>query len=243
MELSPDAIAVVSLGPLTVNATLLFSWAVMAMLVAAAVLGGRRLTAAASPGRGQAALELVVGTIRRQIAAATDQDPRPYLPFIATLYLFIALANLLAVVPGYHPPTASLSTTAALAGCVFVAVPVLGIRRVGLTSFLRHYVEPTPFMLPFRVLSEVSRTVAMAVRLFGNIMSGTVLAGILLSIAPLLVPVPVHLLELLIGQIQAYIFAVLATVYIASATRTVGPQPPPSREARAAGRDARKGES
>ncbi|HSN53257.1 MAG TPA: F0F1 ATP synthase subunit A [Candidatus Sulfomarinibacteraceae bacterium] len=243
MELSSDAIAVVRLGPLTVNATLIFSWAVMAVLVTAARLGARRLTAAGAPGRGQAALELVVGSIRRQIAAATDQDPGPYLPFIATLYLFIALANLLAVVPGYHPPTASLSTTLALAGCVFVAVPVLGIRKVGLTRFLRHYVEPTPFMLPFRVLSEVSRTVAMAVRLFGNIMSGTVLAGILLSIAPLLVPVPVHLLELLIGQIQAYIFAVLATVYIASATRTVGPQPSPSREALTAGRDAGKGES
>jgi F-type H+-transporting ATPase subunit a len=243
MELTPDAMVVARLGPLTVNATLLFSWAVMAVLVAGAWLGARRLTVTDAPGRIQAALELVVATVRRQIAAATEQDPAPYLPFIATLYLFIALANLLAFVPGYHPPTSSLSTTAALAACVFVAVPVLGIRRVGVLRFLRHYVEPTPFVLPFRVLSEVTRTVALAVRLFGNVMSGSILAGILLSIAPLLVPVPVRLLDLLIGQIQAYIFAVLATVYIASATRTVGPRPAPEGGRRASGPDARKGES
>jgi F-type H+-transporting ATPase subunit a len=216
MDLSPDARVILELGPVAVNATLLFSWSVMALLVVGARVVTRRLAVLRTPTRGQTILEAVVATIRREIAEATEQDPAPYLPFIATLYLFVATANLLAFVPGYEPPTASLSTTAALAGCVFFAVPILGIRKAGVVGFFRHYVSPTPLMLPFHVLSEISRTVAMAVRLFGNVMSGTVLAGILLSIVPFFVPVPVHLLELLIGQVQAYIIAVLATVYIAS---------------------------
>lgn len=223
MELSPDALVLARVGPVVVNATLVFSWAVMVLLAGGVWLITRRARVLPGPRRWQSLLELAVRTVRRQIAEATGQDPDPYLPFILTLYLYIATANLLAFVPGYHPPTGSLSTTAALAGCVFFAVPVLGIRRVGVRGFLRHYVSPTPLMLPFHVVSEVSRTVALAVRLFGNVMSGTVLAGILLSITPLLVPVPVRMLELLIGQVQAYIFAVLATVYIASAARTQGP--------------------
>lgn len=222
MELTPDTVVLVALGPLDVTATLAFSWLVMALLVAVSALAGRRLRATREPSRLQATAETVVAEIRRQIAVTTGQDPAPYLPFIATLYLFIAVTNLLAAVPGFHPPTASLSTTVALAGCVFVAVPVASIRRRGLAGYLRHYLEPSPLMLPFQVLSEISRTVALAVRLFGNVLSGTVLAGILLSIVPFLVPVPVRLLELLIGQVQAYIFAVLATVYIASAARAQG---------------------
>ncbi len=222
MELTPDAVVLVALGPVEVTATLAFTWLVMALLVAIAALSRPRLDARRRPSRLQSTVETVISEIRRQIAATTGQDPAPYLPFIATLYLFIAVTNLLAVVPGYHPPTASLSTTVALAGCVLVAVPVASIRQRGLAGYLRHYLEPTPLMLPFQVLSEISRTVALAVRLFGNVLSGTVLAGILLSIVPFLVPVPVRLLELLIGQVQAYIFAILATVYIASAARARG---------------------
>jgi F-type H+-transporting ATPase subunit a len=145
------------------------------------------------------------------------QEPGPYLPFIGTMFLFIAVSNLLAVVPGYRPPTGSLSTTAALAICVFIAVPAFGIARQGARTFLRQYLRPTPLMLPFNVIGEFSRTLALAVRLYGNIMSGTVLAGILLSLAPFFFPVLVQLLGLLTGMVQAYIFAVLAMVYIASA--------------------------
>ncbi len=219
MELSPDASVILEIGPLAVNATLLFSWAVMAALVVGARLVTRRLRALERPERAQTVLEAVVARIRNEIADATGQDPAPYLPFVATLYLFIAAANLLAFVPGYEPPTASLSTTAALAGCVFLAVPILGVREAGAVGFLRHYVSPTPLMLPFNIISELSRTLALAVRLFGNVLSGTVLVGILLSIAPFIVPVPILILQLLIGQVQAYIFAILATVYIASAVQ------------------------
>ncbi len=222
MELTPDAQVLVQIGPVAINATIAFSWAIMAVLVLGARLLARHLDVL-HPGRAQAVGEVVVAAIRAQIRAVTEQDPGPYLPFIGTLYLFIAVANLLAFVPGYHPPTASLSTTAALAGCVFLAVPIYSIRQVGVTGYLRHYIEPTPLMLPFQVLSEISRTVALAVRLFGNVMSGMILGGILISLAPLLLPVPLRLLELVIGQVQAYIFAVLATVYIASAARSQGP--------------------
>jgi F-type H+-transporting ATPase subunit a len=132
--------------------------------------------------------------------------------------LFISVANLLDIVPGYRTPTSSLSTTVALALCVFFAVPIYGITRQGLVGYLRHYIEPTPLMLPFNIIGEISRTLAMAVRLFGNMMSETMLIAILLSIAPLFLPVLLQLLGLLIGQVQAYIFAVLATVYIVSAS-------------------------
>jgi F-type H+-transporting ATPase subunit a len=161
---------------------------------------------------------LVLG-IRNQIQQISQEDPSRYLPFIGTLYLFIAFSNLLAFVPGYHPPTDSLSTTAALAGCVFLAVSLYGISHRGLRGYLDHYFKPTVFMLPFHIISEVSRTLALAVRLFGNVMSGVLLGGILLSVAPLFFPILLQVLELLIGQIQAFIFAVLATVYIASASQ------------------------
>ena len=129
------------------------------------------------------------------------------------------MSNLLAVVPGYRPPTGSLSTTTALAICVFVAVPVFGVVRQGPLAYLRRYVRPTPLMLPFNLIGEVSRTIALAMRLYGNIMSGTVLAGILLSLAPFVFPVLLQVLGLLTGMVQAYIFFILATVYIAAATR------------------------
>ena len=147
------------------------------------------------------------------------QQPDRYLPFLGTLFLFIAVSNLLAIVPGYSPPTGSLSTTAALAICVFLAVPVYGIAQNGFIGYLKHYSQPTVFMIPFHIINELSRTLSMAVRLFGNIMSGSMILGILLSITPLFVPIVMQVLGMLIGLVQAYIFAVLATVYIASATR------------------------
>ena len=159
--------------------------------------------------------------MRDQIRDVSRQDPGPYLPFVGTLFLFTATANLLSVVPGYRPPTGSLSTTAALATCVFVAVPLYGIASQGMGQYLKHYIQPTVLMLPFNVIGELSRTLALAVRLYGNMMSGTVIAAILIGFVPLFVPVLMQLLGLLTGMIQAYIFAVLAMVYIASATRVI----------------------
>jgi F-type H+-transporting ATPase subunit a len=141
-----------------------------------------------------------------------------YLPFLGTLFLFVAMASLCTVIPGYQPPTGSLSTTTALALCVFVAVPLFGIRRQGLGDYLKSYAEPTPIMLPFNIISELSRTLALAVRLFGNMMSGAMIIAILLTVTPYLFPIVMTALGLLTGMVQAYIFSILAAVYIAAAT-------------------------
>lgn len=155
--------------------------------------------------------------ICRQIEEVSQQDPGPYLPFIGTLFLFILTSNLLAIVPGFAPPTGSLSTTIALASCVFIAVPIYGIRSAGLIGYLRSYLQPTPMMLPFQIIGEFSRTLALAMRLFGNIMSGSLITAILLSIVPLFIPAIMQAMGLIFGVIQAYVFAILALVYISSA--------------------------
>jgi len=219
MEISPDQVVVWRLGPLELNATILFTWLVMALLVLVSHLITRRLTTGEKLSRWQNLLEVLVTGMRDQIRDVTHTEPGRYLPFIGTLFVFIATCNILAIVPGFEPPTGSLSTTTALALCVLVAVPVYAIAERGVLGYLRGYVQPTPFMLPFNVIGELSRTLALAVRLYGNIMSGTVVVAILISIAPFFFPVLMQLLGLLTGLIQAYIFAVLAMVYIASAAR------------------------
>jgi F-type H+-transporting ATPase subunit a len=191
----------------------------MLLLIVVSILVTRRLSSDIRLSRGQNLLEILVNSMRDQIRDISRQAPTAYLPFVGTLFLFIAVANLLSIVPGYVAPTGSLSTTAALAICVFVAVPLYGIRSQGIKGYLKQYVKPTAFMLPFNIMGELSRTLALAVRLFGNIMSGTKIVAILLAIAPLLFPIVMHALGLLTGLIQAYIFAVLAMVYIASATQ------------------------
>lgn len=216
---NPDDLVLWRWGEIALNATVAYTWVVMALLAGTALLVTRRLSLSTQLTRGQNLLEVLVLGIRDQIRDVSQQDPGRYLPFVGTLFLFIAASNLLAVVPGFIPPTASLSTTAALALSVLVAVPLFGIAEQGALGYLRTYVRPTPLMLPFNVIGEVSRTVALAVRLYGNVMSGTVIAGILISIAPFVFPILMQLLGLLTGLIQAYIFAVLAMVYIASATR------------------------
>ncbi len=219
MEISLDNVLLWRYGPVVLNATLLYTWLVMGILSLTSWLVTRRLSACPRLSRGQNLLEVLILGMRNQIQQISQQAPDRYLPFVGTLYLFIAVSNVLAFVPGYHPPTDSLSSTAALAGCVFLAVPFFGISQRGLGGYLGHYLKPTVFMLPFHVLSELSRTLALAVRLFGNVMSGVLLGGIMLAVAPLFFPILLQMLELLIGQIQAYIFAVLATVYIASAAQ------------------------
>jgi F-type H+-transporting ATPase subunit a len=219
MEISLDNLVIWRFGHVVLNATILYTWLVMALVALTSWLVTRRLSSGPQLSRSQNLLEVLVWGMRNQIQQISQQPPDRYLPFIGTLYLFIAVANVLAFVPGYHPPTDSLSTTAALAGCVFLAVPLYGISQRGWGGYLGHYFKPTVFMLPFHVLSELSRTLALAVRLFGNVMSGVLLGGIMLAVAPLFFPILLQALELLIGQIQAYIFAVLATVYIASAAQ------------------------
>jgi F-type H+-transporting ATPase subunit a len=218
MTISPDAI-VYHLGPISLNATIVFTWLVMVLMVAGSWLVTRAIADSDRLTPAQNLLEVVVSAVQDQIREITEQDPARFVPFIGTLFLFIAVSNALGIVPGFIPPTGSLSTTAALAICVFVAVPLYGIAHQGLIGYLKQYLTPTPIMLPFNIIGELSRTLALAVRLFGNIMSGTLIVGILLSIVPLFFPIILQLLGLLTGLIQAYIFAVLAMVYIASSTR------------------------
>lgn len=220
MEISPDTWVLYEWQGLRLNATIMFTWAVMALLVLASWAITARLSEGETVSRWQVLLEVVVSTIRDQIDEVGAESPGRYLPFIGTLFVFIATANLLGVLPGYQPPTGSLSTTAALAICVLIAVPLFSITRRGLGGYLKSYLQPSPFMLPFNVIGELSRTIALAVRLYGNVMSGTVIVGILISVAPFFFPVLMQLLGLLTGLIQAYIFAILAMVYIASASRS-----------------------
>jgi len=218
-DISPDQVVLWQWGIMSLNATILFTWAVMALLIGGAWLITRRLSTDGHPSRWQSLLEVVVSAMQQQIREISRREAGSHLYFAGTLFVFILAANLLSVVPGYIAPTASLSTTAALAICVFVAVPLYGILSRGFGGYLKQYIQPTVFMLPFNVIGELSRTLALAVRLFGNIMSGMKTAAILLALAPLFFPIVMHALGLLTGAIQAYIFSVLAMVYIASASR------------------------
>lgn len=220
MRLSPDEIIFWHYGFLTLNATIVFTWGLMLVLAVGARLITRRLSTDHTRSRWQNLLEIVVTAIAQQIDDVGLRPPERYVGFLGTLFLFVAAASLCTVIPGYEPPTGSLSTTAALALCVLVAVPVFGIREKGVGGYLKSYVEPTFIMLPFNIISEVSRTLALAVRLFGNMMSGAMIIAILLTITPFIFPIVMTALGLLTGMVQAYIFSILAAVYIASATRT-----------------------
>jgi F-type H+-transporting ATPase subunit a len=214
-------------GFVKLNATIVFTWGLMLVLVVGSMLITRKLSTGLQRSRWQNLLEIVVTAIGKQIEDVGLRQPRKYLDFLGTLFLFVAAASLCTVIPGYEPPTGSLSTTAALALCVLVAVPLFGIRDQGMGGYLKSYIEPTIIMLPFNIISEISRTLALAVRLFGNMMSGAMIIGILLSITPFLFPIVMTVLGLLTGMVQAYIFSILAAVYIAAATRTRRPKPIP----------------
>jgi F-type H+-transporting ATPase subunit a len=227
VHLSPDEIVFWRYGFFQLNATIVLTWGLMLVLVVGSRLVTRKLSTGLSRSRWQNLLEIVVLAIENQIAEVGLRHPRRVLGFLGTLFLFVATASLFTVIPGYEPPTGSLSTTAALALCVFVAVPVFGIADQGLGGYLKSYLEPTFIMLPFNVISEVSRTLALAVRLFGNMMSGAMILAILLTITPFVFPIVMTVLGLLTGMVQAYIFSILAAVYIAAATRTRKPEPEP----------------
>jgi len=224
MNISPDQIVVWSAGAFSLNATIVFTWLIMALLTFSSWLITRRLSSDVKLSRWQNLLEVIVVGIRDQISQVSHQTADRFLPFVGTIFIFIATSSVLNIVPGYIAPTGSLSTTTALALCVFIAVPLFGITAEGAASYLKHYVKPTAFMLPFNIIGELSRTIALAVRLYGNVMSGTVIVAILLSLTPYFFPVVMQLLGLLTGMIQAYIFAVLAMVYIASATSAHKPE-------------------
>ncbi len=218
-SISPDSDVLFTWGFVTINLTLAMTWVVMALLIGVSWAVTRRLRTGPSMSRWQNMLEVTVTFLRDQIRDVSGQEPTRYLPFVGTLFIFILVSNTLAILPGFVPPTASLSTTAALALCVLLAVPVYGIGSRGVRTYLRGYLEPSPFMLPFNVISELSRTLALAVRLFGNVMSFTKIVAILIAIAPLVFPALLNALGLLTGVIQAYIFTILAIVYIAAGSR------------------------
>jgi F-type H+-transporting ATPase subunit a len=224
MHLSPDQMIFWQHGFFKLNGTIVFTWAIMLALAVGSKLITRNLSTEQHRSRWQNLLEIVVVGITKQIADVGLEKPEKYLGFIGTLFLFVATAALCTIIPGYDPPTASLSTTAALALSVFVAVPLFGIEGQGMRGYLKTYIEPTVIMLPFNLISELSRTLALAVRLFGNMMSGAMIIGILLTITPFIFPIVMTALGLLTGMVQAYIFSMLAAVYIAAATRTQRPR-------------------
>ena len=225
MRLSPDQMIFWQHGFFKLNGTIVFTWGLMLVLAVGSKLITRNLATGLKRSRWQNLLEIVVTAIGKQIEDVGLRHPEKYIGFLGTLFLFVALAALCTIIPGYEPPTGSLSTTTALALCVLVAVPLFGVAEQGMVGYLKSYLEPTLIMLPFNLISELSRTLALAVRLFGNMMSGGMILGILLTITPFLFPIVMTALGLLTGMVQAYIFFILATVYIAAATRTRDPKP------------------
>jgi F-type H+-transporting ATPase subunit a len=212
-------------GFVKLNGTIVTTWGMMIAMTLGSFLVTRKLATGRTISRWQSALEIVVAGIEEQIKEVGLSDPRKYLAFLGTLFLFIGTCSLCIVLPGFKPPTGSLSTTAALALCVFIAVPLFGIREQGVAGYLKTYIQPTVIMLPFNIISELSRTLALAIRLFGNMMSGVMIVGILLTITPFIFPIVMTLLGLLTGSVQAYIFSILAAVYIAAATSAAKPKP------------------
>jgi F-type H+-transporting ATPase subunit a len=203
-----------SIGPVPISETVAVTWGLMALLALGSFLATRSL--ALNPSRTQTVLELIVGAVEDQIEATIRAAPGPYVPLIGTLFLFILLANWSSLIPGIEPPTAHIETDAALGLIVFFSILYFGIRARGLRGYLRTFAEPSIVMIPLNVVETFTRTFSMIVRLFGNIMSAVFIIGIILSLAGLLVPIPLMALDLLVGAIQAYIFAVLAIVFIGS---------------------------
>jgi F-type H+-transporting ATPase subunit a len=206
---------VVTLGPVPITVPVVVTWGLIAALALGSCIATRSLKIA--PSRLQVVIELVVGAIEGQIRDTMGVGPKPYVPLIGTLFLFILAANWSSLIPGIEPPTARIETDAALALIVFFAVIYFGIRARGFVGYLKTFSEPTFIMIPLNVVETFTRTFSLIVRLFGNVMSGAFIIGIILSLAGLLVPIPFMGIELLIGAIQAYIFTVLAMVFIASA--------------------------
>jgi F-type H+-transporting ATPase subunit a len=207
-----------SFGPVAIAISVATTWGIMLAISAIAWLATRHLEML--PGTFQTIVEGIVAAIDEAIAAVAPEHGRQILPFIATLWLFLIVANLLSLVPGLHSPTRDLSVTSALAVLVFFSVHWFGIKTQGLKNYLRHYLSPTPILLPFHIISELTRTLALAIRLFGNIMSLEMAAMLVLLVAGLLVPIPILMLHIIEALVQAYIFGMLALVYVAGAIQS-----------------------
>lgn len=214
------AAIVFQFGPLKITSIVVTTWGIMLLLGLFCWIATRRLSE--DPGPLQAMLEGIVSAIEDAIAAVLPQRADAVLPFIATLWIYIVLANLTGLIPGLDSPTGSLSVTAGLALLVFLSVHWYGIRFLGVVAYLRHYLSPSPMLLPFHIISELSRTLALAVRLFGNIMSLEMAALLVLLVAGLLVPVPLLMLHIVEALVQAYIFGMLALIYLAGAIQSQG---------------------
>ncbi len=210
------------LGPVPIRGSLVTSCGITLLLGAGSFALSRTLRS--EPGKLQAIVEVIVSTILDQIEEVTRKQGRTYLPLLGTLFLFLIVANSLSLLPGLTPPTERLETVMALGLVVFVSVYYFGIRRHGLVQYLKHFFQPTPILFPIHVLSELTRTFSLMMRLFGNLMSHGLILGVIVSVAGLLVPIPIILFGLLTGVVQAYIFSILATVYIAAAVED-HPQP------------------
>ena len=216
MKSSPLATAPLwHLGALSISAPVVGTWAIMICIVAGAMLLTRRLTLV--PSKTQTVLELLVTTLDQQIRDTIEGDPAPYRALIGTLFLFVLAANWSSLLPGVEPPTAHIETDAALALIVLAATAFHGLRTRGLRGYLATFAEPTWVMIPLNIVEQLTRTFSLVVRLFGNVMSGVFVVGIVLSLAGLLVPIPLMALDLLTGAVQAYIFAVLAMVFVGAA--------------------------
>lgn len=205
---------IVELGHVQLTNTVMTTWAVMALITFFALLCTRRLQI--KPGRVQTLIEALISIIEQTIRNISPQHSQQIMPFIGTLWLYIVIANLVGLIPGMHSPTRDLSATAALAFLVFLSVHWFGIRIQGLKNYLLHYLQPSPILLPFHVISELTRTVALAVRLFGNMMSMEMVALLILLVAGFLVPIPILMLHIVEALVQAYIFGMLALIYVAS---------------------------
>jgi len=223
MAPSPLASAVLfRLGPLAITRPVVTTWAIMAVLILVSWLVTRRLKL--HPDRRQTVLELIVTGIMAQIDQVIRKNSRPFLPLLGTLFIFLVAANLSGILPGVEAPTGKLETPAALALIVFVAVHYFGVRARGFLGYLASFAKPKLIMLPLNIVSEVTRTFSLMVRLFGNVMSGEFVIALVVALAGLFVPIPLMALEILVGLVQAYIFTVLATVFIGAAVDTAGPE-------------------
>ena len=203
------------IGPVAITRSVATTWVMMAVLALACRLVTRHLSMV--PGKGQAVLEGVVTGIMGQIEDVIRKDPRPFLPLVGTLFIFLVVANLSGVLPGIEAPTGKIETPAALAIIVFFSVHYFGVRSRGLSGYLANFAEPKLIMLPLNILSEITRTFSLMVRLCGNVMSGEFVIGLVVALAGLFVPIPLMALEILVGLVQAYIFTVLASVFIGAA--------------------------
>ena len=211
-----DHIYLFELFGLPINATIVSTWIVMFTLVLISWLATRGLKAKGHTGKLQTLLEMVVMWLSGEVKETSGDNPAKYMGMGLTLFMFVLMSNLMTIIPWFRPPTASLSTTVAMGVVVFCAIPYFSIRNAGVKGYLKKFIQPTPYMLPMNVFSEFASTFAMALRLFGNMLSGIVFASVLTSFLPFFVPLSMQVLGLLTGSIQAYIFALLALVYTSS---------------------------